>query len=259
MDKRLWFPIVGVVGAIAITATMDANGLTDFSALPLLPLLGIFWFLERLPLRAVGFAWGRPRDYALASLYPALVIGVVSLISLAGPQGDHHWPKAGLVFAEMVLGTIVGALLTEEGFFRGWLWASLRARGLGVGAVLACTSIAFALWHISYVTLAHGFTLPPLQAALFVVNAALMGAIWGALREISGSILVSSVSHAVWNGGAYALFGEGPKAGAGGLANTIIFGPEIGVVGLLANAAFLCVLLGQLHHLAEHRVADVRG
>jgi len=45
------------------------------------------------------------------------------------------------------------------------------------------------------------------------VNAAVMGAIWGLMRLLSGSIVVSSLSHALWNGAAHVLFGEGPKAG----------------------------------------------
>lgn len=243
VNRHLLVPVAGVLAAIAVTAAMDANGLTDFSALPLAGFLAIFALAERRTLRSLGFVWGRPRDYGLALLYPVVVLGIVTAVALSAAHSDAHWAKAAVVFAEIAAGTVVVGLLTEEGFFRGWLWASLRARGLDSGTVLACTSVAFALWHISYVTLAHGFTLPPGQAALFIVNAAIMGAIWGAMRELSGSILVPSVSHAVWNGAAYALFGEGPKAGAGGLANTIVFGPEIGIVGLIVNAAFLVALL----------------
>jgi hypothetical protein len=55
---------------------------------------------------------------------------------------------------------------------------------------------------------------------------------------MSGSIVVSSVSHALWNGAAYAFYGEGPKSGPLGLPNTIVFGPEIGMVGLAANVVF---------------------
>ena len=58
-------------------------------------------------------------------------------------------------------------------------------------------------------TLSTGFDLPRAQVPLFLVNAALMGAIWGALRLVSDSIVVSSVSHGLWNGLAYALFGYG--------------------------------------------------
>lgn len=108
--------------------------------------------------------------------------------------------------------------------------------------MLFATSAAFALWHLSYATLATGYVLPSLGVVIFILNAAIIGAIWGSMRSMSGSIVVSSVSHALWNGGAYAFFGEGPKAGALGLPNTIVFGPEIGIVGLGANALFLAAL-----------------
>jgi membrane protease YdiL (CAAX protease family) len=245
MSNRFLVPILGVLVAIAITATLDANGLTVFSALPLIPLLAIFWSLERLPRRDVGLVWGRARDYGLALVYPTVVIAVVTLIAI-GAGGAYidgtHWNKAVLNFVVIALATVIGALLTEEGFFRGWLWASFRKRGMSTGMVLICTSVAFALWHLSYATLAKGYTLPPLQVALFILNAAVIGAIWGMMRSISGSIVVSSVSHGLWNGAAYAFFGEGPKSGPLGLPNTIVFGPEIGVIGLAANVLFFFAL-----------------
>jgi hypothetical protein len=64
--------------AIAITSTMDAIGLTEFSALPLFPLMLLFWRIQRLSGWSLGFTWGRWRDHGLALLYPVLVIGSVT-------------------------------------------------------------------------------------------------------------------------------------------------------------------------------------
>ena len=64
------------------------------------------------------------------------------------------------------------------------------------------------------------------QIPLFLLNAAVLGAAWGVLRLRGGSILVSSVSHGLWNGLAYALFGYGTKVGALGIARTDIYGPD---------------------------------
>ncbi|HKZ73735.1 MAG TPA: hypothetical protein VJ011_06715 [Steroidobacteraceae bacterium] len=47
MKRALIRPIVGVLVAIAITTTLDAAGLSAFSALPLAALLALFWYLER--------------------------------------------------------------------------------------------------------------------------------------------------------------------------------------------------------------------
>jgi hypothetical protein len=60
---------------------------------------------------------------------------------------------------------------------------------------------------------------------------------------MSGSIVVSSVSHGVWNGITYTLFGYGTRRGALGVSNTALYGPEVGLLGLGLNALALCVFL----------------
>ena len=241
------YPILGVVVAIAITATMDANGLTTFSALPLIPLgLGL-WALQRLSRASVGLTLGRPMDYVLALAYPAIVLGIAASIAIfSGATASHVGAFGAGAINRVVISALAGilaALLTEEGFFRGWLWASLASANAGGRyRILILTSVAFAVWHISYATLAKGFILPPAQVAIFIANAGVMGAIWGLLRLISGSIVVSSVSHSVWNAIAYALFGEGPKIGLLGVTQTSLYGAEVGVIGLALNCAFAVVL-----------------
>ncbi len=242
---RLARPTVGVLAAIGITTTMDASGLSVFSALPLLPLAGVLWAWERFSRVEVGLAWGSARDYGLAVLHPLLVIGAVTAVAaLAGAidltQAD--WRKAGLNMALMGTTTILAVILTEEGFFRGWLWASLRRAGLGETPVLMWSSVAFSLWHVSAVSLETGFDIPAPQIPVYLVNAVLIGAIWGMLRLVSGSIIVASVSHGVWNGLAHVLFGFGTTVGTLGIEATHIYGPEVGVVGLVANALFAFVL-----------------
>ncbi len=235
---RLTWPITGVVVAIAVTTTMDATGLSDFSALALLPLLFLFWLLERLSAKALGFQWGRLRDYRLALLYPIVVMAVIAtiaavagVINLAGA----NWFKIFVNLVVMSVGTFLVAIVTEEGFFRGWLWASLRHRKMGELRVIICTSVAFALWHISAATIAPDFKPQAIQIPIFLINAAVIGATWGFMRALSGSILVTSASHGLWNGLAYVFFGYGAKAGAFNIANTVLFGPEIGILGLALN------------------------
>lgn len=238
-------PIGGTVTAIAITASMDATGLTAFSALPLFPLFALFWYLERFSRVAIGFVWGHGRDYGTAVLYPAIVLGMASVIAVLGSTVHTeatNWQKTALNLVLIAVTTVIVATITEEGFFRGWLWASLARAGLSVDKIVFGTSVAFALWHVSYATLAKGYALPPLQASLFIVNAAVIGAVWALMRATSGSVIVSSVSHGLWNGVTYALFGEGAKVGALGVTQTAIYGPEVGVIGLLLNLVFLGVL-----------------
>ena len=104
--------------------------------------------------------------------------------------------------------------------------------------MLIWSSIAFALWHISAVTLDPDFKPPTAQIPVYLCNAAVIGAVWGLLRALSGSIIVTSLSHGVWNGMAYVLFGFGSHAGSLGIRNTAVFGPENGFLGLGLNLLF---------------------
>ena len=149
-------PVVGVVSAILATTTMDATGLSNFSAFALLPLMLLFWYLERLSPLEMGFRWGRPTHYALALLYPLVVIGIVAIVALFAGAVDlskTNWQKALLNLLNVTISTALVAIVTEEGFFRGWLWGSLQRRRISESHVLIYTSIAFSAWHISAVTL----------------------------------------------------------------------------------------------------------
>jgi uncharacterized protein len=247
MTKLKW-PVVGVLAAIAITTTMDATGLSVYSALPLFPLAAILWAIQRLPRTDMGLRLGRWRHYGLAVLHPILVIGVLTaLVFLFGKteMGAVQWNR---VARNISIGSAAGTLavfLTEEGFFRGWLWASLRRAGLNETAVLVWSTLAFTTWHISAVTLDTGFNPPTAQLPTFFLNAFLLGVIWGRLRAISGSVLVASVCHSCWNAVAYTLYGFGTKAGALGIKDTFVFAPETGVAGLLLNALFAALLFSR--------------
>ncbi|OFV81728.1 MAG: hypothetical protein A2Y78_03000 [Acidobacteria bacterium RBG_13_68_16] len=240
MTPAFRFSVLGVLVAIAITTAMDAGGLSAFSSLPLLPLVALFWYLGRFSRIEVGFAWGRWRHHGLAVVHPLVVLGSAALIAAAAGAvhlANTDWKKAGLNLVLVTVSTILAAIVTEEGFFRGWLWASLRRAGQNEGQTLFWSSIAFSLWHWSAITLKTGFDVPAAQIPVFMINAAVLGAIWGMLRSISDSVVVASVSHGLWNGGAYVLFGYGNKVGALGVTQTSIFGPEVGFIGLLLNLA----------------------
>jgi hypothetical protein len=224
---------------------MDAIGLTNFSALPLFPLMFIFWYLEHLSRQDMGFVWGQWRHYGLATLYPVVVLSLIALISAAAGVVDlshTNWGKALLNIVLISLSTFMVAIITEEGFFRGWLWASLKKSGQKPIQVWVISSIVFSLWHLSWVTLTADGKLPIAQIPVFILNVAVIGAIWGLLRWISGSVIVASLSHGVWNGITYVLFGFGAQVGALGIKETAIYGPEIGVLGLVLNFLFAALL-----------------
>jgi len=245
MTKTLIPAALAVLAAIVVTSAMDAMGLTLFSALALFPMLVLCWWFWRRPPKSMGFVWGRLSDYAMALAYPVVVLVACVLVAYAtgGTHVEHtHWRRAEINFVLLFVQGIPIGLITEEGFFRGWLWASFEKAGLDRFKILILTSVAFALWHISLVTLAKGFMLPPAQAALYILNVAVIGVIWGQMRSISHSIVVTSVSHALWNAGTYVLFGTGFFMGVLGVKQTEIYGAEVGVVGLTLNVAFAAVL-----------------
>ncbi len=244
--SKLLLPIAAVLAAIAITSTMDATGYTAFSALPLCPLLFMFWLIQRNSRRDVGFVLARPRYFAFAALYPAVIFAIIAAIAFANHALDlshTNWTKAFINIALLTSVTFGVALVTEEGFFRGWLWAALRRTGLSAGAVILWTSVAFSAWHWSAIVLDTGFNVPLARVPLFMLNAAILGAIWALMREISGSLLVSSLSHGLWNGFDYVLFGFGTHAGALGIADTQVYGPEVGLIGIGLNALLLGALV----------------
>ena len=229
-----------VVLAIGITATMDATGFTNFSALPLALVMGLFWFLQKNPAAEIGYRLGTASSYALPFLYPLLVLPALGLMAFAGGDiafGEVDVAKALANIALVTVVTFLVAMVTEEGFFRGWLWASLGRAGEGPGRVLLLTSVAFLLWHVPFATLAPGHELPLSSLPVFFGNVFLLGLAWGLMRLAGGSILVSSLAHGVWNGLVYVLFGISTKSGMLGIQATEVYGPETGVLGLLMNAA----------------------
>ena len=135
---------------------------------------------------------------------------------------------------------VLMVLITEEGFFRGWLWASLKRSGKSNTRALVWTTLAFIIWHLSAVALDTGFDLPAKEIPIFLINGTILGLIWGIMRMVSGSILVPAVSHAIWNGIDYPLFGFGEKVGALGITETqICTARKSDCWGLCWDSAFL--------------------
>jgi len=238
MNRTLWPAACGLAVAIAVTTTMDATGYSMFSALPLFPLAGLFWHLQKFSRMEMGLVWGQGRYYGLALAYPALVLGatgVIAYLSGAVDTSETDWNKALLNIGLMSSTGTLMVLITEEGFFRGWLWASLKRAGQNERQALIWSTLAFTVWHISAVSLETGFDIPAGEIPIYLINATLIGAIFGIIRLASGSVIAASVCHAVWNGVDYPLFGFGEKVGALGIQQTHILGPEVGLLGIGLN------------------------
>ena len=241
LSPLLW-ATMGV--AVVVAILMDAFGLSALSAFSLTALIIVYWALTRHGWAEWGFRWGGLSDYGLAVLYPLFVMGVLAVLLMVGGAGfdDTDWRAAALGFATITLATIPGAYITEEGFFRGTLVAGCERDGLDLKRTIILTSVVFSVWHIGWATLSEQgrVSLPVLP--VYLTNAALLGAAWGLLRARSGSVLVASVSHGVWNGMAYSLFGYGSHSGVLGIENPLWLDPERGLVAIVLNALFIVFL-----------------
>jgi membrane protease YdiL (CAAX protease family) len=155
---------------------------------------------------------------------------------------NADWNKT---FTNMGLMSSTGVLMvmiTAEGFFRGWLWASLKRAGKSDRQILIWSTFAFMLWHVSAISLDTGFGLSAREIPIYLINRTILGLIWGIMRMVSGSILVPAVSHTLCNGIDYPLFGIGEMLGALGIANTHLYGPEVGLLGIVPGTAFLALI-----------------
>ena len=194
---------------------------------------------------AAARTWGDLRSRSWAIAYPLLVLGIAAAIATqlgAIDTNSTDWNKTLSNIGLMSSTGIIMVMITEEGFFRGWLWASLKRAGHSDKAVLLWTTFAFMLWHLSSITLDTGFDLPAREIPIYLINVTILGLIWGIMRMISGSVLVPAVSHSVWNGIDYPLFGFGEKVGALGITETHIYGPEVGLLGIVLGTAFLILI-----------------
>ena len=76
----------------------------------------------------MGLRLGSAESYGYAVAHPLLVLGInrrdrqgFGALDLSGFDPG----KAMINVAILVAATFVMAIITEEGFFRGWLWAAL--------------------------------------------------------------------------------------------------------------------------------------
>ena len=111
---------------------------------------------------------------------------------------------------------------------------------------LAATTAAFVAWHVPFVFLSGEFHFSAGVVPYFFLNATLIGLIWGLMRLKSGSILVSSAGHGLWNGLTYVLFGVGSGVGALGIQDVSLYGPEVGLIGVALNATYAAFLFWTL-------------
>jgi hypothetical protein len=217
-------------------------GNEQLQALIIFPLILVLAYWTKMNGKELGLEFGRLRDYMWAILYPLSICLVIIVIALVtGNLGAIKYPNemtGKIVY--LFLYTLILAFATEEGFFRGWLYGILERGKMNPKLILLFTALAFASWHLPLFFLNSSFNLSMLP--IYITGGIIGGLTFGLLRYISGSIIVSSFSHALWNTAVYSLFGFGSSIGILGIKATNIFSPESGLLGLACGLVFMVIL-----------------
>ena len=244
--KPTSWPLIASLGAIVISPLLLlTTGQGAFYNLWLAVMMIGLWVAQRLTKREVGIALGDSTTYLIALAYAMGIIGCVALGAWATNLVDLKDYSASTVFRRLSLNflvTFVFALITEEGFFRGALWGSCARAGFTPAKAVIWTSVAFGLWHFAVPIIDPDFAQPFSKVPQYVVGSTFFGVAMGLLRLRSGSIIVPSACHALWNASTYTFFGAGERVGQLGISNPSIWDPERGYAGL-ALAILVAVLL----------------
>jgi membrane protease YdiL (CAAX protease family) len=247
-DRKSGFgwPIFGSVALLVLCPALELiTGAEWTYMLPVVVFFFLFWALTRLSRTEVGFRLGGFGSYVASTIYALLALATVAAAAMLageGPPGDIDAGKSLILAAQMFAATWLGTIITEDGFFRGWLWGSLSRLRLGVRGVLVWTSVVFALWHLPVAIIEENFKLPPEVIPVYIGNVFLLGVAWGIIRFASGSIVVVAYCHGVWNGIVYTFFGYGTTSGALDITDYKLYDPERGFLGLAVNALAVVLL-----------------
>jgi membrane protease YdiL (CAAX protease family) len=231
------WPLIASIGAIVISPLLVlATAQGAFYNLWLAVMMIALSAAQRLTKREIGIAVGDATSYIIALVYAVGIIGFVVLGAWAAQLIDLKDFSATTVFRRLSLNFLVTfllALITEEGFFRGALWASCARAGFTPAKTVLWTSLAFGLWHFAVPVIDPDFAQPLIKVPQYVVGSTAFGVAMGLLRLRSGSIIVPSLCHALWNASDYTFFGAGEKIGQLGISDPTIWDPERGYAGLV--------------------------
>jgi hypothetical protein len=248
VQLNLRWAIVGSIAAFALS--MLAVTLTQqisLYALTLFPLFITLWVITRLSSREIGSRLEIRCPYTLAILHPIGVVGLTALIAWLGGGIRVNLIDRDRFIVNLVAQFILNfalVLLTEEGFFRGWLWGILERSRRSPRLILVWTSLLFSLWSLPLFFLqaesGRSFSILPIAIALF--NFFLLGTIWGCLRFQTGSVIAPALCHALWNALTYILFGIGGSTGLFAITASELYDPQRGILGIVLNLLIVMTL-----------------
>lgn len=214
----------------------------QLQAAVIFPLILILVYLTKMNGKELGLEFGTFKDYIWAILYPLTICLPVAIAALAtgNSGGFNYTAETTSKIAYLFFMTLILAFTTEEGFFRGWLFGIMERDQINPKIILILTALAFSLWHFPLIFMDSHIVWSMLP--LYLIGGIVGGLTFGLLRYISGSIIVSSFSHALWNTVVYALFGFGTGVGLLNIKTTSIYHPESGLLGLVFGIIFMAVL-----------------
>lgn len=251
---RRWLgPVCGTFAALVLSPLI-AFGLHKPNLYPLvlLPTVLVSWGLTGYRPKDLGLTIGRGRFYLAAVAYPCTVIVGLTVVALTTHhvrQTQFHLTQNATEVGRLFAFSLTAAILTEEGFFRGWLWAACTRNGFCPSRTLWFTSVAFSVWHLAITSMPE-FHIASWDVPMYLLAILLIGVNLGLLRQLSDSLVVSSVAHASWNSLAYVLFGSGENSGILRISSTRIYDPERGLLGILLNAV-IAVALWRIQNTAQ--------
>lgn len=124
--------------------------------------------------------------------------GPVALLVVGGPAmlvATEGWTPAGASYVAGVVATVVLVGICEELAFRGYLLVGARYALRSERAAMFFTSLLFGFFHLPNALL--GSPLP--GELVHVVQTAVLGLVFYALRRLSGTLLLPIVVHAAWD------------------------------------------------------------
>ena len=128
-----------------------------------------------------------------------IVTGTLSLVAFHHGLPVHQNVKIRSISDIMVaaLGAVIVAPITEELFFRGWLFAEVEEL-ISQRAAVVATSLVFTIpHHIAYTSGSNDV----IGVGFALVAVMIIGLVLGALRWVTGSVLVPLALHIGLNGG----------------------------------------------------------
>ncbi len=173
-----------IAAALLATGTLGTLAVGSFA-----------WLRRGIPVRDY-LALSAPKGRALV-LWIAVTVAAVALLQAATVLLGRDTPEFVVdLYANvrlpllLAIGTVVGAPLFEEAFFRGFLFAGWSRSRLGVSGTILLTSFVWALMHIQY-------------GIYEIAQIFLLGIVLAAARAHTGTLAVPLAMHAMVNLGAH--------------------------------------------------------